>query len=80
MNNTSISKYDLLKLFNHTFREDHMAAIVPDDSVKVNKSLVNTRTDFTFEVPSYEHMIVEMKDWVQQHQDLYPHYFGGKTH
>lgn len=54
--------------------------IVPDDSVKVNKSLVNTRTDFTFEVPSYEQMIVEMKDWVQQHQDLYPHYFGGKTH
>ena len=80
VNNTSISKYDLLKLFNHTFREDHMAAIVPDDSVKVNKSLVNTRTDFTFEVPSYEQMIVEMKDWVQQHQDLYPHSFGGKTH
>ncbi|MDX9694753.1 MAG: sugar nucleotide-binding protein [Bacteroidales bacterium] len=73
VNNKSISKYDLLHLFNRYFREDSIK-IEEDSSIQVDKTLVNTRDDFDFIVPSYEQMISEMKDWVDSHPELYPHY------
>jgi len=36
--------------------------------------LRNTRKDFSFAVPSYERMVQEMKEWVDAHPTLYPHY------
>ena len=74
VNNTKISKYELLRLFNSYFR-DGMIGIAEDASVKVNKSLMNNRQDFSFHVPSYEAMVQEMKEWIYQHRELYPHYF-----
>lgn len=73
VNNESISKYDLLRLFNRYFRENSLKIEV-DRSIQVDKTLVNTRVDFDFTVPSYEQMISEMKDWVDSHPELYPHY------
>ena len=73
VNNESISKYDLLCLFNRYFRENSIK-IEEDSSIQVDKTLVNTRDDFDFIVPSYEQMISEMKDWVDSHPELYPHY------
>ncbi|MEG2286153.1 MAG: sugar nucleotide-binding protein [Eubacterium sp.] len=73
VNNTLISKYDLLKLFNHFFKQDTIE-IRPSNALNLNKSLCNTRDDFSFEVPSYETMIQEMKVWVNSHQIFYPHY------
>lgn len=73
VNNGSISKYDLLKQFNHFFRKDALK-IKENDSFQINKSLCNTRNDFSFQVPSYETMIKEMKNWVDDHQRIYPHY------
>ena len=73
VNNTSISKLNLLKLFNEAFK-DNQITISPCYSVNVNKTLVNNRNDFSFEVPSYEQMIMEMKEWIATHQNLYPHY------
>lgn len=75
VNNESICKFDLLKLFNKHLRNDDLA-ISQCESVKVNKSLVNTRKDFSFIVPSYEQMVIEMKEWIFNHKDLYPHYFN----
>ncbi|MBH5319559.1 sugar nucleotide-binding protein [Paenibacillus sp. GSMTC-2017] len=75
VNNSSINKYDLLKLFNKTCRADELT-ILPSDAVNADKTLVNTRTDFSFEVPSYEEMIIEMKEWIWAHKNLYPHYFS----
>jgi len=43
--------------------------------LQLDKSLRHKRTDFSFEVPSYEQQIKEMADWVNAHKDLYPHYF-----
>jgi len=40
----------------------------------MDKTLINTREDFAFNVPSYEQMVIEMKEWVDAHYDLYPHY------
>jgi len=65
VNNKSISKFDLLKLFNQ-----HMKA----DAVNIDKSLVNNRKDFSFEVPDYEQMVIEMKEWIDTHKELYHYY------
>ncbi|MBK3495200.1 SDR family oxidoreductase [Viridibacillus sp. YIM B01967] len=75
VNNTSISKFDLLKLFNENFKENEVN-ILPSHSVNVDKTLINNRNDFSFEVPSYEKMIIEMKEWIWTHKNLYPHYFS----
>ncbi len=74
VNNQSISKFDLLGLFNKHMR-DGKINILPSDAVNLNKSLVNNRKDFSFEVPSYEQMVIEMKEWINNHKELYPHYF-----
>lgn len=75
VNNKKISKFDLLGLFNKYFKNDETNINI-NDKVYVNKSLVNNRSDFDFNVPSYEDMIIEMKEWVIRHKELYPHYFG----
>lgn len=69
-----ISKFDLLTLFNMHFKADEIT-IVPCDTVKADKTLLNNRKDFSFAVPSYETMISEMKQWIEAHPDLYPQYF-----
>lgn len=75
VNNETISKYELLKLFNK-YMKDNQLDILPSDKLSLDKSLVNNRTDFSFIVPSYEAMVAEMKDWIDNHKDLYPHYFN----
>ncbi|HZH59120.1 MAG TPA: sugar nucleotide-binding protein, partial [Metabacillus sp.] len=75
VNNTNISKFDLLKLMNEKFKENKLN-ILPFDSVKVDKTLLNNRADFSFIVPSYKQMIEEMKVWIYTHKEIYPHYFS----
>lgn len=74
VNNETISKYELLKLFNK-YMKDGQIEILPSDNLSLDKSLINNRTDFSFKVPSYEAMVAEMKEWIDNHKDLYPHYF-----
>ena len=74
VNNDTISKYELLKLFNK-YMKDGQIEILPSDKLSLDKSLVNNRTDFSFKGPSYEAMVAEMKEWIDNHKDLYPHYF-----
>lgn len=73
VNNESISKYELLNLFNTYFRKNQIT-IEKEENVQLDKSLINTRKDFSFEVPSYEQMVKEMKEWVKTHKSLYQHY------
>ncbi|MDP3444102.1 MAG: SDR family oxidoreductase [Ignavibacteria bacterium] len=74
VNNESISKFELLKLFNKHMKNNEIT-IIPSDTVSLDKALLNNRSDFSFDVPSYEDMIIEMKDWIDSHKELYPHYF-----
>lgn len=74
VNNEKISKYELLNLFNKHIKNCKIE-ILPNESIIINKSLVNTRTDFSFQVPSYEVMVAEMKEWINNHKEFYPHYF-----
>ena len=74
VNNHTINKYELCSLFNHYFK-DGKTIIEPVDNFIIDKSLVCTRTDFGFKVPSYAEMIEDIKTWVDGHSWLYPHYF-----
>lgn len=71
----SISKYELLKVFNEVFFNEELI-IHPIEVLYTNKKLINTRTDFNFNVPDYHTMVLEMKQWIDQHPLLYPHYFS----
>ncbi len=74
VNNATISKYELLKLFNKYMKGEQIE-VLPSDKLSLDKSLINNRTDFSFKVPSYEAMVAEIKEWIDNHKDLYPHYF-----
>lgn len=73
VNNESINKYELLGLFNKYFRAGEMK-INPNDKLQLDKSLRRKREDFSFVVPSYEQQVKEMREWVDAHLSLYPHY------
>ena len=75
VNNESINKFDLCSLFNKYFRNEKVE-ISPNNKLQLDKSLRCKRTDFSFEVPSYEQQVAEMAEWVNRHKKLYPHYFG----
>ena len=69
----SISKSNLLGLFNKYMRGDKIK-INPVDKMAADKSLKRTRWGFTYKIPDYEQMIIELADWMRKHKDLYPHY------
>lgn len=77
VNNTTISKCDLLKLFKYAFNRKDVE-IVGYDKFKENKSLVRTNFDLDYDVPSYEQMVLEMATWVENHKELYKNYQGEK--
>lgn len=70
---TSISKYELLKLVNHYLREDALV-INPVEGINADKSLKRTRFDFGYLIPDYETMVVELSEWIKNHKEMYPHY------
>lgn len=69
----SISKYDLLRLFNQYLRGDSVT-IHPVEGVNADKSLKRTRFEFGYLIPDYEKMVAELAAWVKAHKDMYPHY------
>lgn len=71
--NPEISKYDLLRLIKDEFNKEDVQ-IVPNNVIKSDKTLVNTRRDFSYIVSSYQSMIRELKQWMEEHHHLYSHY------
>lgn len=69
----SISKYELLKLFNKYLRNNEVE-IIPVDKMAADKSLKRTRWEFGYQIPDYEQMTAELADWMREHKNLYPHY------
>lgn len=69
----SISKYDLLKLFNYYLRNDKIK-INPICGVNADKSLKRTRFEFNYLIPDYEVMVAELASWMKKHKNMYPHY------
>lgn len=73
VNNESISKYDLIQIFNNIFLDGNLI-INKDNKFQLDKSLRNTRNDFLFEIPPYYQMVKEMCDWIVKNKELYPIY------
>lgn len=69
----SISKFDLLGLFNRELRGGAVE-IVPDGGVQLDKTLVRTNFGCSFMPSSYAEQVSEMAEWIREHADLYPHY------
>ena len=70
VNGDKIAKADLLKLFAKYFKPS--TKVIEDASFVSDKSLILRENDYKFNIPSYEHMIKEMKQWVLENKDLYP--------
>ncbi len=70
VNGEEIAKADLLRLFAKYFKTS--TKVVDNDSYISNKSLILNEGDYKFNIPSYEEMIKEMKQWVLDNRDLYP--------
>jgi dTDP-4-dehydrorhamnose reductase len=68
----TIDKYHLLSLIKDVFNHDDIT-IEPFDDFAVDKTLVNTRTDFQFEILPYRCQIGNMKTWINEHKNYY-HY------
>ena len=69
----SISKYDLLQLFNQYIKKQKIE-IIPNDSYSIDKSLIRTNFNFKYEIPDYLTMVKELAQWMNKHKSLYPHY------
>jgi dTDP-4-dehydrorhamnose reductase len=71
-NNSSISKYDLLQLFQKYTKKD--IDIKPFDGRDVDKSFVDTRLLMDYKIPSYEQMVSDMIDLIVNNGSLYSQY------
>lgn len=69
VNNDNIDKYNLLLLFKKYMNND--IKIVKNSDYISDKSLRNTRTDFVFDILSYDDMIKDMSTWIYKHEDRY---------
>lgn len=69
-NNTSISKYSLLILFNEITNKK---IIITKNSLqnKIDKTLINTVNNNSFNIPDYKSMIIEMYNWILKHKEVY---------
>lgn len=67
---TSISKYELVQLFNRHLRNDELT-IVPVKGIVADKSLVRTNFTFDYHIPNYETMVIELAQWIQRHPTMY---------
>jgi dTDP-4-dehydrorhamnose reductase len=67
-----ISKFELLKLFTKVW--DKEIEIRPYEGYKVDKSLICTRDDFKYPRPEYEKMLLDIKQWMNEHPEYYSHY------
>lgn len=74
VNNSTISKYDLVCLFANYFNSN--LSIEPYEGYYSDKSLINTRQDINYHFKSYSEMVNEMKDWINNNKAMYKHYFN----
>lgn len=67
--NCAISKYELLCLFAKQF-PGHSTVNKLDNKL-VDKSLIQALGNYRLEIHNYDTMIMEMKKWIFEHQNLY---------
>jgi len=68
-NGEKISKYDLVNLFKTIWNKNNLE-IVRYESKVVDKSLLKS-TKFDFGIPGYKQMLLDQKEWMDDHKYLY---------
>jgi dTDP-4-dehydrorhamnose reductase len=76
-NNSSISKYELLKLFQKYVKKD--IDIKPVDGKNIDKSFTDTRLLMNYQIPSYDQMVMEMVGLIINNKNLYAQYYSNIT-
>jgi len=71
-NNSSISKYELLKLFQKHTKKD--IDIKPVEGNNVDKGFIDTRLLMNYKIPSYDQMISDMVSFIVSNNYLYSQY------
>ena len=74
-NNSSISKYELLKLFQKYTKKD--ISIKSVDGKNVDKNFIDTRLLMNYQIPSYDQMISDMVSLIANNRPLYSQYKVG---
>lgn len=72
-NNQPISKCELLELFAEIWNKKDVT-IERDENRIANRSLICTRSDFSYSVPSYRTMLEELYSFMLKHSALYNRY------
>ncbi len=73
VNNQPISKLALIQLIHQHF-PNKKRQIIPTPIPVSNKSLISTRNDVTFQVPTYEQMLAALRQWMELHPENYQAY------
>ncbi len=73
VNNQPISKLALIQLI-HQYFPNKKRQIIPTPIPVSDKSLISTRKDITYKVPSYEHMMAALRQWMELHPENYQAY------
>lgn len=77
-NGERISKYDLVNIFKFVWERKNIK-IFPYRGKSVDKSL--KKTDFfNFDIPTYDKMMIELKDWMTKHGSLYESAYKNLTY
>ncbi len=68
----AISKYELLCLFKDYFDIDKK--IIGIENEHIDKSLIPNISVSGLQIPEYDKMMQDMKEWITKHIDIYKHY------
>ncbi|MFF2498137.1 dTDP-4-dehydrorhamnose reductase family protein [Peribacillus sp. NPDC058075] len=63
-----ISKAALLTLIQEIFKKTDVE-IIPDSFINLDRTIKNTRNDFQYKMPTYEEMLVELRDWMKKKEE-----------
>ena len=72
-NGESISKFEILQMFKKIFHVSKLT-VCPAITSKVDKSLLSSREDFEYNVPSYSQMFTEMYNDMSNNKSRYSNY------
>lgn len=59
-----VSKYELLQMMQSAFQKKDVE-IIPEQLHVQDRTLVNTRSDVNFDLPSYPEMLAELAEWMR---------------
>lgn len=66
----TISKFNLLRLIAYVWEKSDVT-IVPVSEPRSDRSLICTRSDFDYTIPTHAEMLEQLRGWMHQHPDLY---------